>query len=92
MATQRLQKDFRDLLKVQDITPLHERGWYIDPSKFDCPYHWIVELHSFHMLQDDFQELPLAKDMEKAGVKSIILELRFPASYPMSPPFVRIIR
>jgi ubiquitin-conjugating enzyme E2 Q len=49
-------------------------------------YQWIVELHSF----DD--GLPLAKDMKKAGIKSVVLEIRFGKDFPMSPPFVRVIR
>ena len=91
-TTRRLQKDFQSLLKVQKSTPLHEIGWYIDPDKFDCPYQWIIELHSFHTFEDKGKKLPLVDDMKKAGIKSIILELRFPGSYPMSPPFVRVIR
>ena len=91
-ATTRLNKDFRALLKVQGSTPLHELGWYIDPTKFDCPYQWIIELHSFHTFEENGQKIPLVADMEAAGLKSIILELRFPGSYPMSPPFVRVIK
>ncbi|KAH7396607.1 hypothetical protein DE146DRAFT_42745 [Phaeosphaeria sp. MPI-PUGE-AT-0046c] len=85
-ATKRLMKDFKDLITVQNITPPHELGWHIDGDKMDNMYQWIVELHSFE------PTLPLAQDMKKKSVKSIVLELRFGKDYPMSPPFVRVIR
>ncbi|KAF2276715.1 uncharacterized protein EI97DRAFT_319244 [Westerdykella ornata] len=85
-TTKRLMKDFDSLLKVQEKGPLHELGWYIDPDKFENMYQWIVELHSFD------PDLPLARDMKAKGHKSIVLELRFGHQYPISPPFVRVIR
>jgi ubiquitin-conjugating enzyme E2 Q len=85
-ATKRLMKDFKDLITVQNSTPPHELGWHIDEDKMDNMYQWIVELHSFE------STLPLAQDMKKANVKSVVLELRFGKDYPMSPPFVRVIR
>lgn len=85
-ATRRLMKDFRDLIQIQNKEPAHELGWHIDEDKVDNIYQWIVELHSFD------PTLPLAQDMEKKDIKSIVLELRFGKDYPMSPPFVRVIR
>lgn len=85
-ATKRLMKDFKDLITVQSVTPPHELGWHIDEDKVDNMYQWIVELHSFE------PTLPLAQDMKKKDIKSIVLELRFGKDYPMSPPFVRVIR
>jgi ubiquitin-conjugating enzyme E2 Q len=79
-------RDFKDLIAVQNTTPPHELGWHIDEDKVDNIYQWIVELHSFD------PTLPLAHDMKKKNVKSIVLELRFGKEYPMSPPFVRVIR
>ncbi|KAI0589173.1 ubiquitin-conjugating enzyme E2 Q2 [Pyrenophora tritici-repentis] len=85
-ATRRLMKDFKDLIQIQNKEPLHELGWHIDEDRVENIYQWIVELHSFEA------SLPLAQDMKKHGVKSIVLELRFGKDYPMSPPFVRVIR
>jgi len=85
-ATKRLMRDFKELISVQNATPPHELGWHIDEDKMDNIYQWIVELHSFDAA------LPLAKDMKSKNVKSIVLELRFGKEYPMSPPFVRVIR
>jgi ubiquitin-conjugating enzyme E2 Q len=79
-------KDFKDLIMVQNTTLAHELGWHIDENKVDNIYQWIVELHSFD------PTLPLAQDMKKKAIKSIVLELRFGKDYPMSPPFVRVIR
>ncbi|KAL1306242.1 hypothetical protein AAFC00_004332 [Neodothiora populina] len=91
-ATTRLNQDFKALLKLQNSTPLHELGWYIDPELFDCPYQWIIELHSFEEFGQGDTMIPLVDDMKAAGAKSIILEVRFSGSYPHSPPFVRVIK
>ncbi|EFE39482.1 ubiquitin conjugating enzyme, putative [Trichophyton verrucosum HKI 0517] len=85
-ATASLQRDLRGALRIQDNEPLADLGWYIDPNLVNNVYQWIVELHSFD------PSLPLSKDMAKAGIKSVVLEVRFPQQYPMSPPFVRVIR
>lgn len=92
-ASKRLQKDFANLLRTQDSYvskgTLADLGWYVDPdfiSNTSNLYQWIAELHSFPL------SLPLARDMKKVGLQSIVLEFRFHASYPMSPPFVRVVR
>lgn len=85
-ATKRLMKDFKDVIQIQNKEPPHELGWHIDQDKIENIYQWIVELHSFD------PKLPLAQDMKKRDIKSIVLEMRFGKDYPMSPPFVRVIR
>lgn len=85
-ATRCLMKDFKNLIYVQKTRPPHELGWHIDEDKIENMYQWIVELHSFD------PTLPLAKDMKQRGIKSVVLEMRFGRDYPMSPPFVRVIR
>ncbi|KAH0154670.1 hypothetical protein KCU67_g8964, partial [Aureobasidium melanogenum] len=91
-ASKRLAQDLKALLDVQKKTPLHELGWYIDPDKVENIYAWVVELHSFHMFNEGNKVLPLVTDMKKYNVKSIVLELRFPGSYPDNPPFIRVVR
>ncbi len=86
ITTKTLMRALKDALKVQDRTPLHELGWYIDRELVGNMYQWIVELHSFE------SSLPLAKDMKAAGLTSIVLELRFTNNFPFSPPFVRVVR
>ncbi|KAK2867945.1 hypothetical protein FQN49_003314 [Arthroderma sp. PD_2] len=85
-ATISLQRDLRIALRTQDNEPPADLGWYIDPNLVNTAYQWIVELHSFD------PSLPLAKDMQMADIKSVVLELRFPQQYPIAPPFVRVIR
>lgn len=85
-ATKALLSTLKQTLQIQKTTPIHELGWYINESLISNIYQWIVELHSFD------PNIPLAQDMTKHGVKSIILEIRFSNNFPMSPPFVRVIR
>ncbi|KAM0235548.1 hypothetical protein ACHAP5_009717 [Fusarium lateritium] len=85
-ALRALNNQIKDLQKVQSSNSLATLGWYIDFEKLENLFHWIVELHSFD------KSLPLAQDMVRHGCSSVVLELRFGASFPISPPFVRVIR
>ncbi|KAG6360734.1 hypothetical protein INS49_011800 [Diaporthe citri] len=85
-STKTLAGEIKHMQKVQASTPLHELGWYIDFDSMENMFQWIVEFHSFD------PELPLAKEMKKAGITSIVLEVRFGRDYPYSPPFVRVVR
>ncbi|KAJ4982919.1 polymerase [Stagonosporopsis vannaccii] len=85
-ATKCLMRDFNALIKTQNEQPMHELGWHIDEDRIENVYQWIAELHSFDPM------LPLAQDMKRYDLKSVVLELRFGKDYPMAPPFVRVIR
>ena len=85
-ATNALSRELRNTLQIQKTHPIHELGWYIDAEHIQSLYQWIVELHSFD------SNLPLTNDMKAKNLRSIILELRFGKEYPISPPFVRVIR
>ena len=85
-ASSQLLKAFHTLLKTQSTTPAHELGWYINPNGVENMYQWIIELHSFD------QDIPLAQDMKKASVASVVLEMRFTNQYPFAPPFVRVVK
>ncbi|KAI1205090.1 uncharacterized protein F4807DRAFT_295600 [Annulohypoxylon truncatum] len=85
IAQKALGQEIKKLEKIQSSTPLHLLGWYIDFERLNNLFQWIVELHSFD------SKLPLAKDMKKAGLTSIVIEIRFLRGFPMSPPFVRVI-
>lgn len=85
-ATRALQRELANTLQIQENVPAHELGWYIDPNHVTNVYQWIVELHSFE------PHLPLASDLKAKGLKSVVLEIRFGKDYPMSPPFVRVVR
>lgn len=81
-----LQRELKATLKAQEAHPAHELGWYINPEHVSNVYRWIVELHSFE------KDLPLAQDMKSKNLRSIVMEIRFGKDYPMSPPFIRIVR
>lgn len=86
-AQRTISQEIKKLQEVQATTPLHELGWFMDFDNMSSNmFHWIVELHSFD------SNLLLAKDMKKAGVASIVLEIRFGRNYPLSPPFLRVVR
>jgi ubiquitin-conjugating enzyme E2 Q len=84
-ATKQLGKKLQELVKIQNSSKLHELGWFIDSERIENLYQWIIELHSFD------KDLPLASDMKKLGICSIVLEMRFTANFPFSPPFVRVV-
>ncbi len=86
MATRSLQRELANTLQIQATHPSHELGWYINPDLVENVYQWIVELHSFEA------HLPLAKDLKARKLNSVVIEIRFGKDYPMSPPFVRVIR
>ncbi|KAJ5592925.1 hypothetical protein N7537_009829 [Penicillium hordei] len=85
-ATKVLQQHLQATIKIQKRVPLHELGWYVDPSLIRTVYQWVVELHTFD------PSLPLAQDLKAINQKSVVLELRFPPQFPMDPPLVRVIR
>ncbi|KAK7751944.1 hypothetical protein SLS62_006087 [Diatrype stigma] len=86
LAQRSIGRELKKLQQVQSSTPIQELGWYIDFDSISNMFQWIVELHSFEL------SLPLGQDMKMAGVGSIVLEIRFGRDFPMSPPFVRVIR
>ena len=85
-ATKILQQHLAATVKIQKETPIQDLGWYVNHKLINTVYQWIVELHSFD------PEIPLAQDLQALNMQSIVLELRFPAQFPMDPPFVRVIR
>ncbi|OJJ98847.1 hypothetical protein ASPACDRAFT_61549 [Aspergillus aculeatus ATCC 16872] len=85
-ATTRLMRELGATAALQARGSLTELGWYIDPEQVDNPYQWLVALHSFD------PSLPLARDLAATEDKCILLEIRFPPSFPYSPPFVRVVR
>ena len=88
MATMALQRELNSMLKEQEhASSLRELGWYMAPEFMeDNLYQWIVELHSFD------KDLPIAKDLAQRKVNSLVFEIRFPPSFPHSPPFFRILK
>jgi ubiquitin-conjugating enzyme E2 Q len=87
-ATMALQRELRAMLKEQEkADSLRDLGWYMPPEFVgDNLFQWIVELHSFD------EALPIAKDLKAKKLTSLVFEIRFPPSFPLSPPFFRILK
>ncbi|OIW27170.1 hypothetical protein CONLIGDRAFT_618614 [Coniochaeta ligniaria NRRL 30616] len=85
-ASRAIGRELQKLQHLQSATPLRELGWYINFDAITNMFQWIVELHSFDA------SIPLAQDMKKAGVTSVVMEFRFGKDWPMTPPFVRAVR
>jgi ubiquitin-conjugating enzyme E2 Q len=86
VATRTLQRELKTILQLQNAQPQAELGWYISPQSVENVYQWILEMHSFD------KSLPLAQDLKNANLKSVVMEIRFGKDYPISPPFIRVIR
>ncbi|KAG2360227.1 hypothetical protein BDR07DRAFT_1413070 [Suillus spraguei] len=85
-ATMALQKEFRAMMKEQGgAASLATLGWYMPPEFNENLFQWVVEMHSFD------PDLPIAKDLESKGVNSLVFEIRFPPTFPHSPPFFRLV-
>ncbi|KAG5647979.1 hypothetical protein DXG03_007013 [Asterophora parasitica] len=86
-ATMAVQRELKSMLKEQESArSLKELGWYMPPDLIgDNLFRWIVEMHSFD------ECLPIAKDMKAKSLNSLIFEIRFPPTFPISPPFFRIV-
>jgi ubiquitin-conjugating enzyme E2 Q len=76
-------KQIKSTVETEDIVEL---GWYVDVEQIDNIFQWIVELHSFPT------ELPITRQMKQANMSSVVIEMRFPESFPFAPPFARVIR
>ena len=92
-ASKQLQREMRSLVSVQEDAlrnnALADLGWFFHTEHITETgnlYQWIISLHSFPL------DLPLAKDMERVRVQEVLLEFRFAANFPLSPPFIRVIR
>ncbi|KAG1726823.1 hypothetical protein EDB19DRAFT_1751380 [Suillus lakei] len=86
VATMALQKEFRAMMKEQgSADSLATLGWYMPPEFNENLFQWVVEMHSFD------PDLPIAKDLKLKGVNSLVFEIRFPPTFPHSPPFFRLV-
>lgn len=88
MSTMHLQKELKHMIEEQrKAKSLRELGYYINPELMgDNLFQWIVELHSFD------KDLPLAQDMARNNIPSLLFEVRFPPNFPHAPPFFRLIK
>lgn len=74
-------KEYKNIIKLNP----ESIGFRIEVDSNNM-YLWNVFLFGYD--KND----PIGKDMIKYNVKEIKMEITFPSSYPLSPPFVRIIK
>jgi len=79
-ATERLMHELKHIMKSNSKS----QGYSVQPLN-DNLYHWEVRFFDF-----DSKEL-LAQDISKSKNKYILLHMTFPKTYPMNPPFIRVI-
>lgn len=107
MATSALQRELKAMLNDQESArSLKELGWYMPPDFIgDNLFQWVVELHSFEpdlpIAKDMASQCVrsrshvvriLKRPVIYRGVNSLVFEIRFPAAFPHSPPFFRILK
>lgn len=102
-ASQVLMREMRALLALQGSGPASSSGAGArgPDSKAleiemveDSLYHWTVKMHS-----DGFPEdCALRKELRQFGARhpsgesAVVMDVQFPSTYPMSPPFIRVVR
>lgn len=107
MALQReFRAMYREQQKAKKKDEMELLGWYMPPEfNENNLYQWVIEMHSFDPelpLARDMKEKCVVFLVLEAkvhhwakycrGVTSLVFEIRFPYSFPHSPPFFRIIR
>ena len=81
-ATQRIAAELKTIQKGDPA----KSGFSVDLVDDDL-FLWEVRLFGF-----DPKDEQIARDMAAHGVKDIVLRIRFPEDYPLSPPFCRVLR
>jgi len=80
-ATQRIASELKCII----ISKPDTQGYSVNPIK-DNLYHWEVKFFGF-----DPKE-PLAQDLKALKRDCILLHITFPSTYPLHPPFCRILK
>ena len=85
-ATSSIQKELKKMVEYRNS--ISKRCWDFDPLNVSNIYCLTIFLNHFDV------KLPLSKDMMVKGIyeRGIELEIRFGPDFPMTPPFVRIVR
>jgi len=81
-ATQRIAAELKSIQKGDPA----KSGFSVELVG-DNMYHWEVKLFGF-----DPKDEQIARDMERLHVKYIVIHIKFPEDFPLSPPFCRIVR
>jgi len=81
-ATQRIAAELKSIQKGNPA----KSGFSVELVNDDM-YLWEVKLFGF-----DPKDEQIARDMNRLGVKNIVVHIKFPEDFPLSPPFCRIVR
>jgi len=80
-ATQRIVAELKHILKTKP----EQQGYSVATIK-DNIYHWELKFFAFE------EKEQIAQDLKALRQKEILLHITFPQTYPMNPPFCRVIR
>lgn len=84
-ATSRLMKELQEIYRSEAF----KKGAYSVELVDDSIYDWNVELRCIDEDSKLFEDLQKLK--EKEGKDSIVINITFKDTYPMEPPFVRLV-
>lgn len=105
-ASMAIQRELKSMLKEQDSAPnLKDLGWYMSQDLIgDNLYQWFVEMHSLDPALPIAKDMTAKYNTRfillylrtnaifcLRKLNSIIMEIRFPPTFPNAPPFFRII-
>lgn len=102
-ASQVLMREMRALLTLQGSGPADGSGSEAGSSSAkaleiemveDSLYHWTVKMHSDGFPEDCAlrRELRQFGARHPSGESAVVMDVQFPDTYPMSPPFIRVVR
>jgi ubiquitin-protein ligase len=77
----KLVKEYKQIKKMQDKD---DAGFRVEVLP-DNTYIWKVYIFGYD------PESVIGKDMKNLGIHEIEMEVRFPQSYPLEPPFIRVV-
>ncbi|CAJ1396238.1 unnamed protein product [Effrenium voratum] len=91
-ASQVLMREMRALHALQGDGGACDRALEVEMVQ-DSLYHWTVKMHAAGFPDCSLrQELGKYAAQHPTGQAAVVLEVLFPDSFPMEPPFIRIVR
>ncbi|KAI5478234.1 ubiquitin-conjugating enzyme E2 Q [Pseudohyphozyma bogoriensis] len=87
-AVRNITLEVNNIIAEQEKVGPTKAGFYLDLERSnDSIFTWILEIPRGSL----DPTLPLVKDMVAKNVTSLLFEIRFPESFPFSPPFFRLV-
>lgn len=90
-ASQVLMREMRNLMALRGEGD--RKALEIDMVD-DSLYRWVVKMHAEGFPEDCALRRELAKfaSQHPSGLAAVVMDVHFPDSYPMEPPFIRVVR